>query len=39
MQEKVGKIGLEVNEKKKIMSTSDRRRRPEDLKVEGKSFM
>jgi sorting nexin-29 len=42
MQEKAGKIRLEVNERKTIymvMSTSDSRRKPEDLKVEGKSFM
>jgi hypothetical protein len=42
MQEKAGKIGLEVNERKTkymIMSTSDSRRKSEDLKVEGKSFM
>jgi hypothetical protein len=39
MQEKAGKIGLEVNERKRkcmIMSTSDSRRKPEDLNVEGK---
>jgi sorting nexin-29 len=39
MQEKAGKIGLEVNERKTkymIMSTSESRRKPEDLKLEGK---
>jgi GTP-dependent phosphoenolpyruvate carboxykinase len=39
MQEKAGKIGLEANERKTkymIMSTSDSRRKSEDLKVEGK---
>jgi hypothetical protein len=42
MQEKAGHIGLELSETKTkymIMSTSDSRRKPEDLKVEGKSFM
>jgi hypothetical protein len=42
MQGKAGKMGLEVNERKTkymIISTSESRRRPEDLKVEGKLFM
>jgi hypothetical protein len=42
MQEKAGKIGLEVNERKikyASMSTSESRRKPQDLKVEGISFM
>jgi hypothetical protein len=42
MEEKAGKIGLEVNERKTkymIMSTSESRRKPQDLKVVGKSFM
>jgi hypothetical protein len=42
MQEKEGNIGLEVNERKTkymIMSTSESRRKRQDLKVEGKSFM
>jgi hypothetical protein len=39
MQEKAGKIVLEVNERKTkymIMSTSESRRKPEDLNVEEK---
>jgi hypothetical protein len=42
MEEKTGKIGLEVNERKTkymIMSTSESRKKPRDLKVEGKAFM
>jgi hypothetical protein len=41
MEEKAGKIGLEVNERKTkytIMSTSESRRKPQDLKIEGKLF-
>jgi hypothetical protein len=41
MEEKAGKIGLKVNERKTkymIMSRSESRRKPQDLKVEGKSF-
>jgi hypothetical protein len=39
IEEKAGKIGLEVNERKtKYMSTSDSRKKPQDLKVEGKLF-
>jgi sorting nexin-29 len=42
IEEKGGKIGLEINERETkyvIMSTSEIRRKPQDLKVEGKSFM
>jgi hypothetical protein len=42
MEEKAGKIVLEVNERKTkymIKSTSESRRKPQDLKVEGISFM
>jgi hypothetical protein len=42
MEEKAGKIGLKVNERKTkyvIMSTSESSRKPQDLKVDGKSFM
>jgi hypothetical protein len=42
MEEKAEKIGLEVNERKSqyvIMATSESSRKPEDLKLEGKSFM
>jgi hypothetical protein len=42
MEEKAGKISLEVNERKTkymIMSTSESRRKPQDSKVEGISFM
>jgi hypothetical protein len=42
MEDKARKIGLEINESKTkymIMSTSESRRKTQDLKVEGKSFM
>jgi hypothetical protein len=42
MENKARKIGLEINESKTnymIMSTSESRRKMQDLKVEGKSFM
>jgi hypothetical protein len=42
MEEKTGMIGLEVNKRRTnymIMSTSESRRKPQDLKVEGKSFI
>jgi hypothetical protein len=41
IEEKAGMIGLEVNERKTIymnMSISEERRKPQDLKVEGKLF-
>jgi hypothetical protein len=41
MEKKAGKIGLEVNERKTeymIVSTSESRRKPQDLKKEGKLF-
>jgi hypothetical protein len=41
MEEKAGKIGLEVNERKTkytIMSTSGSRRKPQELKIERKLF-
>jgi hypothetical protein len=41
MEEKAGKTGLEVNERKTkymIMSTSESRRKPQDLKIERKLF-
>jgi hypothetical protein len=41
-KKKQERLGLEVNERKlkyMIMSTSNSRMKPEDLKVEGKSFM
>jgi hypothetical protein len=42
MEGKARKIGLEINESKTkcmIMLTSENRRKTQDLKVEGKSFM
>jgi hypothetical protein len=42
MEEKARKSGRKANERKTkyvIMSTSESRRKPQDLKVEGKSFM
>jgi hypothetical protein len=42
MEDKARKIGLKINESKtkyRIMSTSENRRKTQDLKVEGKSFM
>jgi hypothetical protein len=42
MEDKARKIGSEINESKTkymITSTSENRRKTQDLKVEGKSFM